>query len=124
MQTGKRGRKAATVNVASQAGLQTTSISNTALSRVLVVSNVIRPNIRNMQYHANRVSSEVVKLYRQNMGEIRQDMLTENEKCGNKNPKLIRGETDKRYNNPLFKSGDTPFQGGTHVVQLICEKRY
>lgn len=120
-ESSKRGRKAAKANIASQAGLQTTSISNTALSRVLVQTNVIPPNIRNMQYHANRVSSQVVDASRKSMRQIREKILTDNKKCGNINPKLIRGESDKRYNNPLFKSGDTPFQGGTQSVHLICE---
>ncbi len=74
-----------------------------------------------MQYHANRVSSQVVDASRKSMRQIREKILTDNKKCGNINPKLIRGESDKRYNNPLFKSGDTPFQGGTQSVHLICE---
>lgn len=117
----KPGRKAAKPNKGIQAGLKTTPISNNAMTRILIHANVIPPAISGMNKQANQVGDIISETNRKSMNSIRENLLVENALCGNKRPSLVRVESDKRYNNPLFRAEETPFQGGTQGVQLVVE---
>ncbi len=94
--TGKRGRKAAKPNRGIQAGLKTTPISNNALIRVLLHTNVIPPALSGMQKQANQVGDIISETNHESMYSIRENLLIENALCGNKTPRLVRVESDKK----------------------------
>lgn len=121
IETGKRGRRAAKINIAAQVGLMHTPISNKSFSEILNCANIISPAASGMYKCSNKVSEQVEKINREDMKNIRKKLLEENKLCGLKNDDLVRVETDARYNNPLFSGGTTPFQGGTQVTQVMCE---
>lgn len=119
--TGKRGRRAAKINVGLQLGLMSTPISNTGAIRILAHANMIPPHRASMQTMSNKVSASVETLNKQNMHDIRQNLREENEKCGHKDASKVNVEGDSCYNNPLFNSDTTPFQAGTIVTTTMCE---
>ena len=63
-----------------------------------------------MQHLANKVGSVIVKHNRDDMKEIRENIVEENEMCGFENPNLVNVESDARNTNPIHSSGVTPFQ--------------
>lgn len=117
----KRGRKAATINIGLQAGLMTTSISNKSFREISLTCNIIPAQLSGMQRLTNKVGSMVVDLNRQDLKDIRESIVVENELVGYSNPRLVNVETDARYNNPLYNSDATAFQAGTQVVQTMAE---
>lgn len=121
IKTGKRGRRAAKINVGLQLGLMNTQISNTGAVQILAHSNMIPPHKKSMQVMSNKIGEKVKSLNMQNMHSIRQSLKDENAKCGNKNPSEVNVEGDSCYNNPLFSSDNTPFQAGTVVTTTMCE---
>lgn len=121
VKSNKRGRKAAKINIGAQIGLMHTPISNKSFGEILNAANVISPCKSSMQKCSNKVSKEVEQINRDNMKSIRAKLVLENKRLGLKNEKLVRVETDARYNNPIFSSGTTPFQAGTQVTQVMCE---
>ena len=110
------GRKAVNINIGLQAGLVTTPISNKSFRDVTINCNIIPASLSNMQHLANTVGSVIVKHNCDDMKEIRETIVEENKICGFENPNLVDVESDARYSNPIYSSGVTPFQAGTHVV--------
>lgn len=119
-ETTKRGRKGSKLNTRLQNALVTTPISNQSLINILLQCNIIPPSYSAMQKTANKICSEIVRINRISMKNIRETIKQENEDCGLSDPNLVRAEGDGRYNNPMFK-GDTPFQAGTQVTYVMCE---
>ncbi|CAG2217769.1 unnamed protein product [Mytilus edulis] len=117
----KRGRRAATVNIGAQVGLIHTPISNKNFSEILNAANIISPSSSGLQKCANKVSKVVEKVNKDDMENIRKNLANDNKTLGLSNEKLVRVESDARYNNPIFSNGSTPFQGGTQVTQVMCE---
>ncbi|CAG2217770.1 unnamed protein product [Mytilus edulis] len=107
----KRGRRAATVNIGAQVGLIHTPISNKNFSEILNAANIISPSSSGLQKCANKVSKVVEKVNKDDMENIRKNLANDNKTLGLSNEKLVRVESDARYNNPIFSNGSTPFQG-------------
>ena len=112
--TSAPGRKAAAINIGSQAGLMTTPISNKSFRDITINCNIIPASLSSMQ---KKVGPVIVKYNRDDMKEIRETIVEENEMCGFESPNLVNVESNARYNN----SGVTPFQARTQVVQTMCE---
>lgn len=121
VESNKRGPKASTMNLQTQIGLMTSPISGKNFREILMASNVPPPSASGMQKTANKVSKMVVDINQKDMQDIRQKLVLENQECGIANDNLVRVESDARYNNPIIKSGTTPFQAGTQVVSTMSE---
>ncbi|CAG2191397.1 ORC2 [Mytilus edulis] len=121
VESNKRGPKAAKLNVQIQCGLITSPISNKNLRDILMISNIVPPSSSGMQKTANKVAKQVEELNKKSMQDIRKKLVEENRICGLSDEKLVRVESDCRYNNPLINSGTTPFQAGTQVVCTMSE---
>ncbi len=121
LETGKRGRKPAKINVGLQTGLMTTPISNTGMSRILAHANIAPPNVSAMNRAACNVSEAMAALNEKDMHDIRDRIKQDNRLCGLKDETKVNVEGDTCYNNPLFNSGHTPFQAGTIAVTTMCE---
>jgi hypothetical protein len=119
VETDKRGRKAAQINVGIQLGLLTTPLSNTGLSRMLTNTNIPPPNLTSLQKMATHVSTSVTELNEQSMSQIRQQIKADNKLCGLSDPSLVNTEGDSCYNNLLFSCDSTPFQGAL-LLSLLC----
>ncbi|WAR15436.1 hypothetical protein MAR_005541 [Mya arenaria] len=115
----KRGRKSAKPNVGFQIGIATTPIGNTGACRILNSANVIAPSISSMQKQATRVNKAKETLNELDMVKIKQSVVSSNNKIGQEIPQMINVEADSCYNNPIFKTDSTPFQGGTIVTTTI-----
>lgn len=121
VETNKRGPKSAKLNIQIQCGLITSPISNKNFRDILMISNMVPPSSSGMQKTANKVAKQVEELNKASMQDIRRNLVEENKLCGLSNEKLVRVESDCRYNNPLINSGTTPFQAGTQVVCTMSE---
>ena len=121
MESNSRGRRAAAINFGLQCGLMSYSLSNNGMQFILLSAKIIPPSITAMQKQSNKVGKYVEDLNKSNMKEIREHLITENEICGNKNPKLTQIEGDCRYNNGLYNASTTPFQAGTQVTAIVAE---
>ena len=121
VESNKRGRKAAKINIGAQIGLMHSPISNKNFSEILNTANIISPSMSALQKCSNKVSELVEQINRDDMKSIRENLVKENKLLGLSNEKLVRVESDARYNNPIFSGGNTPFQAGTQVSQVMCE---
>lgn len=119
--TARPGRRAATLNMALQAGLQTQPISNKGFRDISITCNIIPANLSGMQKLANRVGSVIVQYNHEDKQDIREWVVAENEMVGHSNPNYVNVESDGRYNNPIYNSDVTAFQAGTQVVQTMIE---
>ncbi len=117
----KRGSKTSAMNIQAQIGLMTTLISSKNFREILMASNIPPPSRTGMQKTANKVAKNVEDINRESMRDIRRNLVAENKDCGAKDETMVRVESDARYNNPIFKTGSTPFQAGTQVVTTMCE---
>ncbi|CAG2228965.1 unnamed protein product [Mytilus edulis] len=103
----KRGRRAATVNIGAQVGLIHTPISNKNFSEILNAANIISPSSSGLQKCANKVSKVVEKVNKDDMENIRKNLANDNKTLGLSIEKLVRVESDAR--------------AGTQVTQVMCE---
>ena len=78
VQTGKRGRKAATINYGLQVGLSHTSISGTSMSNILLAMNTPTPSVRGMQQTANIVGDKIIAENKEDMKKVRSHLAKVN----------------------------------------------
>ncbi|CAG2202954.1 IKZF [Mytilus edulis] len=109
----KRGRRAATVNIGAQVGLIHTPISNKNFSEILNAANIISPSSSGLQKCANKVSKVVEKVNKDDMENIRKNLANDNKTLGLSNEKLVRVESDARN-----------FPGRAHAAVLMVNNKY
>lgn len=120
--TRKRGRKPADINLGVQVGLLKTPIGNESLRQILMASNIPAPCISSMAKASHSVGTKVVQTNQTDMSVIRQDLRKLNILRGKRDPSTIAVEGDGRYNNPLYSGGGkTPFQPATQLTYTMSE---
>ena len=121
IETNKRGRPAADLNVSLQVGLSQTMISNSAMQRILACVNIPPPSYSAMQHQANVVGDKIIELNRKDMQELRQSINDMNEIKGLARDAGIRVAGDAKYNKLGSNRQNSPFQPGTQVTYTLVE---
>ena len=121
--TGKRGKKAADINLSVHVGTSHTPISCTGLNKIIVSMNIPPPSRRHLQRNSNKVADILVQENTQHMQGICQNLQEINVLKGLSPDAPHDLEVDCRYNNPVYSAvGRSPFQAGTQVTQVVCEQ--
>lgn len=121
IETEKRGRKCADINLGIQIGLTQTSIGPTALSKILLCGNIPAPSQTGMQNAAIQASKTIIAANTDDMKERREGLKKINLENGQPE-NIINAESDGIYNNPLYSGcGKTPFQPSTQCTYIVAE---
>ena len=122
LNTGKRGRKAATVNVTLPAALSQTPIFSTSFRKINLRTNVPAPSVKGLQNRTNQVLPQIIEINKKDMKMRREQLIEINKLCGRTDPNAVSLKGDEAYNNPLYSGiGRTPFQPATQVVYAVVE---
>ena len=116
------GRKTAAPNLGLQLGMARQGIGNEGVIDILQATNIAAPSSRGMQKTANRVSTIIEKVNREDMTERTHQLKELNVKRGLSMQAGIAVEADGMYNNRLCSgAGKTPAQPATRAVYHISE---
>ena len=122
LDTGKRGRKAAKVNVTLSATLSQTPISTTSFRKIILGTNAPAPSTKGLQKRTNQVLPQIININKKDMKMRREQLVEINKLRGRENPHAVSLQGDAAYNNPLYSGiGRTPFQPATQVVYAVAE---
>ncbi|CAC5400695.1 unnamed protein product [Mytilus coruscus] len=122
VQTGKKGRKPAKMNIGAQAALAQTSISTTSFRKILFGTNSVAPSVKGLQKRANVVLPKIKEINESDMKRLRERLIHIKKLRGADNPSAVSLQGDAAYNNPLYSGvGRTPFQPATQVVYTVAE---
>ena len=116
------GRKRAVLNMALQVGLYQTSISGTAIRRVLSALSTPAPAMSNLQHNSNECGHAMLQANQTDMQEKRKKVKDVLEYRGMERNKPITIEIDRQYNTPLsYGRRRTPFQPATQARDVAIE---
>ena len=121
IETGKRGRKAATANVGLHVALTQTSIGPNSVRRLCLGSNIPAPSRNAMYYSAAKVCKDIERINTADM-KMRRNGLKKINKLRGRPENEINIQADGIYNNSLYSGvGKTPFQPATQCSYVIAE---
>jgi hypothetical protein len=121
VKTGKRGRRAATINVGISIAMTQTPIGPTSLRHIFHGGNIPAPSRSGMQQTAKRVASTIIKTNKADM-KCRTEKTKRILRMRNRPDNEFAVQSDSVYNNNLFSAiGKSPFQAGTQAVYTVAE---
>ena len=121
IETGKRGRKAATANVGLHVALTQTSNCPNSVRRLCLGSNIPAPSRNAMYYSAAKVCKDIERINMADM-KMRRNGLKKNNKLRGRPENKKNIQADGIYNNSLYSGvGKTPFQPATQCSYVIAE---
>ena len=119
--SGKRGRKAASANVGLNVALTQTPIGPNSIRRLCLGSNIPAPSRSSMYTSAGKLCKEIERINIIDMKSRRNVVKTVNKIRGMPENE-ITVQADGIYNNSLFSGvGKTPFQPATQCSYIVAE---
>ena len=121
IETGKRGRRAATANVGLNVALTQTSIGPNSVRRLCLATNIPAPSRNAMYIRAAKVCKDIERINTADM-KMRRNALKKINKLRGRPETEINIQADGIYNNSLYSGvGKTPFQPATQCSYVIAE---
>ncbi|ESO83740.1 hypothetical protein LOTGIDRAFT_168981 [Lottia gigantea] len=119
--TGKRGRKAAAVNINLQAGLLDMPLGNSMTRLLLADLDIPPPAESGMSKLSSYVSSKTTDLNNESMRTKVEEVKNVNRRKGASNPNVINVALDGRYNCLTIGHSKKPRQGASQSIGIACE---
>lgn len=121
IETGKRGRRAATANVGLNIAMTQTPVGPTSVQKLILGSNTPAPSATNLHKTANKVGRLTEEENKQDMQQRRAN-LSEINKMRGQRPNEIAIQSDGMYNNSLWSGVTrTPYQPATQMAYIVAE---
>ncbi|CAG2233474.1 unnamed protein product [Mytilus edulis] len=121
IETGRPGRKSASINYGFQTGVINSNIGNDS-ARVLLTSSCIPPMARTtMQRITNNVCDKVVKLANEETKKVVENFKRRNETLGLNKNSPIKLQMDGTYQSVYIKSRHKMGQNASQAIGIACE---